>query len=148
MNLSKRGLKTSELDRSQISITFQAPEYFPKNMFSQPLKVLFALLFLHITPSITVPLSDFYPYGVSEGDTALPANDDGSSGEISISILFPYFDRNHDSLFVSKMLYLLFEYCKISKCCSLPLLNNTVRILKYAIHFSMLLIVHIQSHDL
>ena len=75
-------------------------------MFSQPSKVWVALLFLHITPCSSVPLSDFYPYGVSEGDTALPANDDSSSGEISISILFPYFDRNHDSLFVSK--YALF----------------------------------------
>ena len=45
-------------------------------------------LFLHITPWFTVPLSGFYPYGVSEGYTALPAitlpaNDDGGSGEIS-----------------------------------------------------------------
>ena len=77
-------------------------------MFSQPSKVLCAL-FLHIMPCFTVPLSDFYPYGVGEGDTALPANDDGSSGEISISMLFPYFDRNHDSLFVSK--YALFITC-------------------------------------
>jgi len=77
-------------------------------MFSQPSKVL-VVLFLRIMPCLTVPLSDFYPYGVSEGDTALPANDDGSSGEISISILFPYFDRNHDSLFVSK--YALFIIC-------------------------------------
>ncbi|XP_020611647.1 protein mesh-like isoform X3 [Orbicella faveolata] len=69
-------------------------------MFSQPSKVL-VVLFLRIMPCLTVPLSDFYPYGVSEGDTALPANDDGSSGEISISTLFPYFDRNHDSLFVN-----------------------------------------------
>lgn len=76
-----------------------------ESMFSQLSKVLVAL-FLHITPRFAVPLSDFYPYGVSEGDTALPANDDGSSGVISISILFPYFDRNHDSLYVSK--YALF----------------------------------------
>lgn len=69
-------------------------------MFSQQSKVL-VVLYLHIISCFTVPLSDFYPYGVSEGDTALPANDDGSSGEIPISILFPYFDRNHDSLFVS-----------------------------------------------
>ena len=69
-------------------------------MFSQRSKI-FVALFLHINSCFTIPLSDFYPYGVSEGDTALPANDDGSSGEISISILFPYFDQNHDSLFVS-----------------------------------------------
>lgn len=74
-------------------------------MFSQQSKVL-VVLYLRIISCFTVPLSDFYPYGVSEGDTALPANDDGSSGVIPISILFPYFDRNHDSLFVSK--YALF----------------------------------------
>ena len=84
-------------------------------MFSQPSKVLVAL-FLHIMPCFTIPLSDFYPYGLSEGDTALPVNDDDSSGEISISIPFPYFDRNHDSLFVSKYGYLLFAYCKIPNC--------------------------------
>lgn len=69
-------------------------------MFLRHWKVLLALV-LHITSCLPVPLNEFYPYGVSEGDTALPANDDGSSGEIDISILFPYFDRNHDSLFVS-----------------------------------------------
>ncbi|KAJ7365960.1 hypothetical protein OS493_002698 [Desmophyllum pertusum] len=69
-------------------------------MFSQQSKVFVALL-VHINSCLTVPLSEFYPYGVSEGDTALPPNDDGSSGVIPISIQFPYFDRNHDSLYVN-----------------------------------------------
>ena len=65
-----------------------------------------------ITICVSLPLSKFYPYGVSNGDTELSANDDGESGEIRISrspglwapgnsILFPYFDRNHDFLYVS-----------------------------------------------
>lgn len=62
---------------------------------------IFATLVLHITSCFSVPLSDFYPYGVSEGDNALPPNDDGSSGEIPISILYPYFDKNHHSLYVN-----------------------------------------------
>lgn len=76
-------------------------------MFSQQSKVFVALL-VHINSCLTVPLSEFYPYGVSEGDTALPSNDDGSSGVIPISIQFPYFDRNHDSLYVSIANSLLF----------------------------------------
>jgi len=51
---------------------------------------------------LTVPLDDFYPYGVNKGDTALPSIDDGSSGAIPISISFPYFNQNHNSIFVSK----------------------------------------------
>ncbi|XP_022089140.1 sushi domain-containing protein 2-like isoform X2 [Acanthaster planci] len=42
-----------------------------------------------------------FPHGVTEGDTFLPPNDDGSSGRVPISILFPFFDHNHDSLFVN-----------------------------------------------
>ena len=71
-------------------------------MFSRRCK-FFAALFLHISSCLTVPLSDFYPYGVSEGDAVLPPNDDGNSGEIQISILFPYFDKNHGSLYVSML---------------------------------------------
>ncbi|XP_038072987.1 sushi domain-containing protein 2-like [Patiria miniata] len=41
------------------------------------------------------------PFGVEEGDSFLPANDDGSSGRVQISFNFPFFDHNHDSLFVN-----------------------------------------------
>lgn len=46
-------------------------------------------------------LSNFYPFGVREGDYVVPQNDDGSSGMVSISIPFPFFDQNHNSLFVN-----------------------------------------------
>ena len=46
-------------------------------------------------------LPNFYPFGQSEGDQLVPTNDDGSSGTIPISISFPFFERNHNSLFVS-----------------------------------------------
>ncbi|XP_022088983.1 protein mesh-like [Acanthaster planci] len=42
-----------------------------------------------------------FPHGVAEGDTFLPPNDDGSSGRVPISNLFPFFDHNYDSLFVN-----------------------------------------------
>ena len=83
-------------------------------MFLQQLKVLVAID-LVISSCFSLPLSEFYPYGTSKGDTALPPNDDGSSGEISISILFPYFDHNHDSLFVSTVLCLFRNLFPLSK---------------------------------
>ena len=46
-------------------------------------------------------LLNFYPFGENEGDQVVPRNDDGSSGEVPISIPFPFFDHNHKSLFVS-----------------------------------------------
>ncbi|XP_022088953.1 sushi domain-containing protein 2-like [Acanthaster planci] len=42
-----------------------------------------------------------FPFGAEEGDVFLAPNDDGSSGEIPISIPFPFFDHNHDTLFVN-----------------------------------------------
>ena len=48
-----------------------------------------------------VALSKFYPFGTSEGDQIVTPNDDGSSGEVQISIPFPFFDQYHNSLFVS-----------------------------------------------
>jgi len=46
-------------------------------------------------------LPNFYPFGANEGDKIVPPNDDGSSGEVKISVPFPFFDQNHKSLFVS-----------------------------------------------
>ena len=46
-------------------------------------------------------LKNFYPFGVSEGDKVVTPNDDGSSGEVSISFPFPFFGQDHNSLFVS-----------------------------------------------
>ncbi|XP_078337855.1 protein mesh-like isoform X2 [Crassostrea virginica] len=43
----------------------------------------------------------FYPYGRGKGDVSAPINDDGSSPEIPISTLFPFFDHQHDHLIVN-----------------------------------------------
>ncbi|XP_033100056.1 protein mesh-like isoform X2 [Anneissia japonica] len=42
-----------------------------------------------------------FPFGEAEGDNAVPTNDDGSSGIIYLSTLFPFFDHNHDFLYVN-----------------------------------------------
>ena len=48
-----------------------------------------------------IELEDFYPYGPENGDTSVPTNDDGSSGRVNIGFPFPFFDEEHESLFVS-----------------------------------------------
>eukprot|EP00057_Strongylocentrotus_purpuratus_P019877 XP_011674351.1 PREDICTED: sushi, nidogen and EGF-like domain-containing protein 1 [Strongylocentrotus purpuratus] len=42
-----------------------------------------------------------FPFGLNEGDEFLPANDDGSTNELPISVAFPFFDHDHTSLFVN-----------------------------------------------
>ncbi|XP_070567836.1 sushi domain-containing protein 2-like [Ptychodera flava] len=60
---------------------------------------------LHTSIAKYNPCSDkyklFYPYGAEVGDNINLINDDGSSGEIFISIPFPFFDQDHDSLWVN-----------------------------------------------
>jgi hypothetical protein len=48
-----------------------------------------------------IELEDFYPYGPENGDTSAPINDDGSTDRINIGFPFPFFDQEHESLFVS-----------------------------------------------
>lgn len=77
-----------------------------KSALSSVQLTLFALSQLSILEALVLP--NFYPFGQSEGDQLVPTNDDGSSGTIPISIPFPFFDRNHNSLFVSiTFLYLM-----------------------------------------
>ncbi|XP_013384884.2 uncharacterized protein LOC106154891 [Lingula anatina] len=42
-----------------------------------------------------------FPYGNASGDSMAPVNDDGSSEEIQLQIIFPYFDLPHSSLYVN-----------------------------------------------
>ena len=48
-----------------------------------------------------VPLAEFYPYGSGAGDSLLHLNDDQSSSRVVLPSPFLFFDRDHDSLFVS-----------------------------------------------
>jgi hypothetical protein len=50
-------------------------------------------------------LVDFHPYGLSAEDKYVTKNDDGSSPDIPISTLFPFFNHQHDHLIVSIKLF-------------------------------------------
>lgn len=55
-----------------------------------------------LSTSITgFPLSQFYPYGSTAGDNNLPANDDGSTPSINVSVPFPFFGQSYSSIYVS-----------------------------------------------
>ena len=58
------------------------------------------LNFVHVV-FMRIELEDFYPYGPENEDNSVPTNDDGSSGRVNIIFPFPFFDEDHDSLFVS-----------------------------------------------
>ncbi|XP_069105864.1 protein mesh-like [Argopecten irradians] len=66
-------------------------------MITLPIILIFSLTKL----SASIPLEDFYPYGAAQGDTDFPKNDDGSSPVVTISTKFPFFNSQHDSLYVN-----------------------------------------------
>ena len=77
------------------------------------LLALVSLLPIAVTGQALPAPDHFYPYGPGVGDTTAPVNDDGSSGKILISTLFPYFDKVHDSLYVSLRLCVFTYTCVI-----------------------------------
>jgi hypothetical protein len=68
--------------------------------------VVLAFVFLNVLQVVymRIELNDFYPYGPENGDTSVPTNDDGSSDRVNIGFRFPFFDDEHESLFVSTVL--------------------------------------------
>ncbi|XP_038605122.1 sushi, nidogen and EGF-like domain-containing protein 1 isoform X2 [Tachyglossus aculeatus] len=48
-----------------------------------------------------VPLADFYPFGLEQGDAVTLKQDDGGSGLQPISIKFPFFGVGHTGLYVN-----------------------------------------------
>ena len=48
-----------------------------------------------------VSLSDFFPYGPSNGDTNMTRSDDNSSSTITPSINFPFFGTNYSAFWVN-----------------------------------------------
>ena len=72
------------------------------------------VLCMLIVSVATVPLEDFYSFGSEHGDDVLSANDDGSTEEIQLSVSFPFFDRDHNSLFVSKAIIIMSSYSDMS----------------------------------
>ena len=73
-----------------------------------------------------VKLDDFYPYGSQNGDTAMSKNDDGSSPDIPISSLFPFFNHQHSKLTVSILCFHVIIY----GCIHLPTFIDKLSFLK------------------
>ncbi|XP_049629341.1 sushi, nidogen and EGF-like domain-containing protein 1 [Suncus etruscus] len=48
-----------------------------------------------------VALADFYPFGVEQGDSITPKQDDGGSGLRPLSVRFPFFGAEHSGLYVN-----------------------------------------------
>lgn len=48
-----------------------------------------------------IPLSNFYPFGNASGDSSLFRTLDGFFGPINLTVTFPFFDQDHDVVFVS-----------------------------------------------
>lgn len=64
--------------------------------------VLFA--FQQFSISEALVLANLYPFGAcNEGETWLRHHDDASSGEIPISMPFPFFGQKYNSVYVSMM---------------------------------------------
>ena len=47
-----------------------------------------------------IPLAEFYPFGETVNETFLHRNDDGNSPRITLSSVFPFFDENHEIVYV------------------------------------------------
>lgn len=64
------------------------------------LRCLCALLCLDLVQS-AVPLEDFYPFGLENGDSQTVTQDDGGSRLVEISVAFPFFGDRHMGLYVN-----------------------------------------------
>ncbi|XP_052455414.1 sushi, nidogen and EGF-like domain-containing protein 1 [Carassius gibelio] len=64
------------------------------------LSMCMLLILLHgVEPA--VPLQEFYPFGLDEGDSQTIEQDDGGSGLVAISVAFPFFGEQHTGLYVN-----------------------------------------------
>ena len=71
-------------------------------MFLRNLFFVVTLLSLQCSTGKTeVPISEFFPFGINEGDTQLTTNDDDSSPEINLGISFPFVDYEETRLWVN-----------------------------------------------
>lgn len=59
-----------------------------------------------------VPLADFYPFGLEQGDAVTLKQDDGGSGLQPISVKFPFFGVGHTGLYVSSIFFASFQFWK------------------------------------
>ncbi|XP_031573725.1 protein mesh-like [Actinia tenebrosa] len=67
----------------------------------QKTALLVFLVSFVFNPCHCLPVEQFYPFGSLTNDRRVPTNDDGSSGWVSITMPFPFFDNYHDRLYVN-----------------------------------------------
>ncbi len=65
-------------------------------------------VFLTAQLATSLPLEQFYPFGIAEGDTTMQKTDDGFY-RLDLDFPFPYFDTNYDSIFISNNGLISFE---------------------------------------
>ena len=66
---------------------------------------------------LAVPLANFYSFGSAARDLSLARTDDGSSPSISLQGTFPFFDKQHSTVFVSLVdLTIIIMQCIIIQC--------------------------------
>ncbi len=68
-----------------------------------------------------IALEEFYKFGAGSGDSSLPSNDDGSSAPISLSRVFPFYQRDHFSIIVSRF-FLAIVNCYIASYTDLAII--------------------------
>ena len=61
------------------------------------------LVIVLIPVVLGITLDELYPFGSQARDTAMEKNDDGSSPNIPIATLFPFFNHQHSTVIVSKV---------------------------------------------
>jgi len=72
---------------------------------ARPLLQLVAAVILIHCCAYGIPLDDFYTFGASAVDAALPPNDDGFSNPINLPQPgFPFFDEVYSTIFVSTII--------------------------------------------
>ncbi|XP_048768432.2 protein mesh-like [Ostrea edulis] len=66
------------------------------------MQILSVLALLQFVPFVLcLTLDDLFPFGSENGDTTMDKNDDGSTSDIVISTLFPFFNHQHSKLIVN-----------------------------------------------
>ncbi|XP_055896102.1 sushi domain-containing protein 2-like isoform X1 [Biomphalaria glabrata] len=101
------------------------------NIFA-PVLLLSLCTFLALKPAASVPVSQFFPYGLHVNDKMTERTDDGGSGRINLSIAFPFFGKPHNKLYVNNNgVISFFQELSIYKPAKFPLSDETPIIAAY-----------------
>ena len=86
-------------------ITVRTTSIYGRLKYSMNSCQIIFVLITFLENVICISQDDFYAYGYKNGDTRAPTNDDGSTSPIPVGSLFPFFNRQHQSLIVSIQSY-------------------------------------------